>query len=167
MPFSKKKDFSGMDRSEILESAKARIYRSAAASEQSTLRVRRKLEGAGYPIDVIDEALQHAVSIGVIDDVRYSECLIRSTVASGKGLSKAAREIESLAIDIESLEAYREYRDRGEDAEIEDAIQILRRHPSKAKDQYGSSFRKLVSKGFPAQVASAATRRYFEMMKDR
>ena len=162
MSFARKKDFSGMNRSEILQSAKERIYRSAAAAEQSTNRLQAKMEANGYPSEIINEALDHACSLGIIDNRRYSECLIRSTIASGRGLSKAEREIQSLGIDIETLDAYQEYIDRGEDAQIQDAIEFLERHPSKAKDKYGSSFRKLVSRGYSSRIASQATRRYFE-----
>lgn len=166
MGFSRKRDFTGMSREDVLQSASSRIYRSIVASEQSTKRIRSKLEASGYPDDVIEQAISRACDLGVLDDRRYCECLVRSTAYAGKGLAKVAREVESLGIPIESLESYQEYMERGEEAQIEDALDFLERHPTRAKDAYASCFRKLVNKGFPSDIASAATRRFVEKMKD-
>lgn len=164
MAFVCKKDFTGASREEMLKSASDRIFRSVSVSEQSSIKMRAKLEAVGYPVDIIDEAIDKAVSIGAIDDTRYCECLIRSTVSAGKGLGFAQREIESLGIDIESLEAYQDYLERGEEAQIDDALDFLSRHTSKAKNLHDSCYRKLRMRGFSHSVASKATRNFIDSM---
>lgn len=162
MAFSKKRDFTGISDEECALMAFNRIIRSVSACEQSSTKMRRKLQESGYPEAAIDEAIAKALRIGAIDDKRYSECLIRTSIASGKGLRFALDEIRSLGIDPDTLESYSEHMGQGEEAEIERALEYLARHPSKAKDKRGAAYRKLVSKGYGYDVASTASRLYAE-----
>lgn len=157
-----KKDFSEYTDEECAEMAFAKVVRSASAREQSTLKMRRKLEDAGFPEGAVESALARAQRMGAIDDVRYSECLVRSAIAQGKGLGLALKEIESLGVDPYSLESYREHLEEGEDAEVERALDLLRRRPPKAKDRRGAAYRRLVSKGYSPSVASTASRLFVE-----
>lgn len=158
----RKKDFSGRTDQECDELAFERVVRSVSACEQSTAKMRRKLEEAGYPQRSIDHAIEKAVRIGAIDDMRYCECLVRGTLASGKGLRFALKEIEALGVDPYELDAYCEYLDEEDGAEVERALDFLARHPSRSKDQRGAAYRKLMSKGFPSDVASTASRLFVE-----
>lgn len=162
MAFRQKKDFSGYTQEECDRLAFDRVVRSVSACEQSTLKMRKKLEEAGYPQSSIEHAIDKAVRIGAIDDKRYSECLIRSAMSSGKGLRFALNEIESLGVNAYDLESYNEYLDAGEEAEIERALDFLSRHPTRAKDRRGAAYRKLMSKGYSSAVASTASRLFAE-----
>ncbi len=162
MGLVKKKDFSGCTDEECDELAFERVIRSVSACEQSTQKMRRKLVQAGYPQRSIDRAIEKAVRIGAIDDRRYCECLVRGTLASGKGLRFVLKEIESLGIDAYEIDAYCEYLDEEEGAEVERALDFLSRHPSRSKDQRGAAYRKLMTKGFPSDVASTASRLFVE-----
>lgn len=157
VPFARKKSFAGMAHDEILLSASEKIFRSVSASEQSTARLASKLEACGYPSDIAEEAIAHAVEIGAIDDRRYCESLIRSTLSAGKGLELVQREIESLGVDIFSLEAYQDYLDSDEDSLIGNAVEFLSRHTPRAKNLRGACYRKLRARGFSSSIASRAT----------
>lgn len=162
MTFARRKDFSGFSQEECDRLAFEKVVRSVSVCEQSTAKMRRKLEDAGYPASSVDHAIEKAVRIGAIDDVRYSESLVRSTLASGKGLRFALKEIESLGVDVYRLESYNEYLESGEEADLERAIDFLSRHPSRAKDKRGAAYRKLVSRGYAPSVASTASRLFAE-----
>lgn len=155
-----KKDFSDKTKEECNEAALARVYRSLAASEQSSHKLRRKMESEGYPSDSIEYALERAMTIGALDDERYCNMLVRSTLNQGKGVQKCLKEIESLNIDPMQLESYIEYLNNDDFSEIDRALDFLERHPTKAKDIRGSAFRKLVSKGFSFEIASKASEEY-------
>lgn len=145
------------------EAAYAKILRCLSACEQSTARVRKKLVSAGFSEEAIACAMEKALRVGVLDDARYAECLIRSNALSGKGMEFAKREVAALGICIEEVEAYQEYLDGGEDAQIEAACDLLSRHPSRAKDQRGAAFRKLLNKGYSMDMASKAVSRWMDM----
>lgn len=162
MSLRRKRDYSSFDKEECDRIAFDKVTRSVSICEQSTAKMRKKLQESGLPDDSIEDALQKAVRIGAIDDKRYAECLIRSTLASGKGLKFALKEVESLGIDPYELDSYNEYLDEGDDAVIERAIDFLTRHPSRSKDVRGAAYRKLVTKGYDHSVASTASRLYAE-----
>lgn len=164
MALSKKNDYSSYSAVECDRIAFDKLVRSVSASEQSTAKIRRKLHESGLPDDSVDKAIEKAVRIGAIDDMRYAECLVRSTLSTGKGLRFALREIEELGINPYDLEAYNEHLDEGEEADIERALDFLRRHPSRSKDVRGAAYRKLMAKGYDGSIASTASRLYAESL---
>ena len=147
-----------------VDRAYQKVLRSACACEQSSERMRGKLVRAGFSSDVIDSALERAVRAGVIDDRRYAESLVRSTIAAGKGLSFASKEVESLGIAIEELRAYQDYLDDEGQDEIERAVAVIRAHPPRAKNKRDAAYRRCVSKGFSSDVASSAARLWLESL---
>ncbi len=138
------------------ERAWAKVLRSASAYEQSSARMHAKLAAAGFAPDIVAFALEKAQRLGVIDDTRYAECLVRSTASAGKGMELIKREIRGLGLCIDDLEAYQEYLEAGEDAQIDAAVDLLTRHPTRAKDKRAAGLRKLISKGYSMPVASRA-----------
>lgn len=143
-----------------IEKAFNKVLRCASASEQSSLKVQKKLEMQGFCVEAVEAALEKALRLGVIDDARYAECLVRSTLLAGKGLRAVRAEIESLGIDIEGLDSYAEYLEAGEEADIERAYQFLCMHPTRSKNAYQSCVRKLLNKGYEGDVVHRATKRY-------
>ncbi len=137
-----------------------KILRSASIREQSSSRMRDKLVCAGFSEEAIDAAMAQAVDAGIIDDHRYADALIRTSVSAGKGLNAVFREIEDLGVDVRDLDAYQEYAAEGEDAEIERALRFLQMHPPRSKRMCESAFRKLVGRGYESSVAMSAARRF-------
>lgn len=148
--------------SEQAEAAYQKILRCLAASEQSSIKLRQKLLRAGFSDKDAEEALDRAQAVGVVDDCRYAELLVRHCLACGKGLRHARQELEELGVDIEQLEAYQEHMALGEDAELERALQVLQAHPPRSKNLREAAYRKLVNKGFGSELAARAARRWFE-----
>lgn len=144
------------------EAAYAKVLRCVSASEHSSAKMRKKLQEAGFSEKAVADALERAERSGAIDDARYAECLIRSHAAAGKGMEFAKREIAKLGLHIEDVEAYQEYLDGGEDAQIETACDLLDRRPTKARDKRGAAFRKLLSKGYSFDIASRAVSLWME-----
>lgn len=139
-----------------------KLLASVSASEQSTAKINKKLKASGIPDASVEKAISKAVRIGVIDDARYSECLIRSAMATGKGISFVRDEIEQLGIDIESLDAYQEYQELGDEWQIEQALDFLKHHPPRCKDVYSGCLRKLISRGFSHDIALSAAKSYIQ-----
>ena len=164
MALTKKKDYSSLTEEECDKLAFEKLVRSVSASEQSTRKMLRKLIESGLPEQSANRAIEKAVRIGAIDDRRYAECLVRSTLSSGKGLRFALKEIEDLGIDPYEIDAYNEHLEEGSEAEVERALDFLMRHPSRAKDVRGAAYRKLINKGYDSGIASTASRMYAESL---
>lgn len=164
MALTKKKDYTSYSVEECDRIAFDKLVRSVSASEQSTAKIRKKLHESGLPDDSVEKAIERAVRIGAIDDRRYAECLVRSTLSTGKGIRFALHEIEELGIDPLNLDSYNEHLEEGEGAEIQRALDLLRRHPSRSKDVRGAAYRKLMAKGYDSSIASTASRLYAESL---
>lgn len=162
MAFSRKAKLDGLSPEEVERAAFDKIAASAAVCEQSTLKMQAKLEAAGFPAASASAAIEKACRLGVIDDRRYAECLVRSTIASHKGLRVVEREIGSLGIDIDELDAYQEYLDAGQDEAVASALEYLERHPPRSKNVYASCQRKLVSRGYDYDIATQATKLFMQ-----
>lgn len=133
------------------------IMRSASIREVSSAKMITKLSSKGFSHDVIDEALRKAVEVRAVDDVRYSNLLIRSALNQGKGLSFVLKEISDLGIDPMELEAYQRFQEDGEDTMLDRALELLHRHPTRSKNIRGACYQKLVSKGYSVDIASEAS----------
>jgi regulatory protein len=162
----KKVKLDNLNFEEKLELAMNKLIRSCSAYEQSSIKIRRKLEMAGFNQEVIDAALEKAQRYSYIDDTRYCECLIRTAMAQGKGLRNVLPEVQSLNIDPEDLEAYNEYISTPEEDFIEQALSLLKRKPPHSKNIRASAYRRLISKGYDMSVASKAVGLYMESLAD-
>lgn len=159
-------DLGNLSFEEKVSKANSKLYRMLNASEQSTKKVRLKLANAGFEDDVVNYVISRAVEIGLIDDVRYCECLLRQALVQAKGPERVKREIESLGVDMYSLDSFRAYEEQGEDYHIEEALRYLASHPPRSKNIREGAFRKLVSRGYSMALATTASRRYAESLRD-
>ena len=138
------------------ERAYQKILRCVSVREQSSIKMREKLSNAGFSEEVIDCALDRAMRTSAIDDARYANALIRMTISRGKGLAFVEREIEALGLHLEEMEAYAEYLEDYPQSDEARALDFLRRHPPRSKNQREGAFRKLVSQGYSISVAGDA-----------
>lgn len=148
------------------ERAFQRVLRMLNASEQSSQKVRRKLEHAGYGEATIDRTLDRARCCGILDDGRYAEMLVRSALSQNRGFRAVSIELEELGISLEEVSAYQEHeRRQDEDPLASDAMRAraaLRAHPPRAKNVRDAAFRKLLAKGYDTDVACEVARWWSE-----
>lgn len=144
------------------ERAFQRVLRMLSASEQSSAKVRRKLIHAGFDEEVVESALARARDAGILDDARYAEVLVRSTISQNKGFRPVAEELEELGIALEEVEAFQEQRRCASDdparSDAARARTLLDAHPPRAKNLRDAAFRKLMSKGFDRDLAAETAR---------
>lgn len=154
---------SAPDEARSAQDAYQKILRIIAVRERSTAYLRERLvTKEGFPPCAAEEALQKAQRLHLVDDRRYGDALIRMRLAAGKGLRTAEQEIQELGIDPTTLDAWQEHHERGRDAEVDRALQLLRRRPPRAKQAREAAFRKLVGQGYSTDVAATAARRWVE-----
>lgn len=148
------------------ERAFQRVLRMLNASEQSSQKVRRKLEHAGYEEVTIERALDRARCCGILDDRRYAEMLVRSALSQNKGFRSVSIELEELGISLEEVSTYQEHQRRGDEdplaTDVMRAREVLRAHPPRAKNVRNAAFRKLLAKGYDTDVACEVARWWSE-----
>lgn len=144
------------------QEAYQKILRIISVRERSSAYLRERLRKEEFPSQAIEEALEKAQRLYLVDDRRYGDALIRMRLAAGKGLRDAEQEIEGLGIDPTTLDAWQEHAAQGPEAERERALALLRRRPPRAKNVRDAAFRKLVNQGFSTDVAGSVARQWAE-----
>lgn len=162
VPCKRKLSVEELPAEEQAEAAFAKVLRCANARETSTAKMSEKLLRAGFPQNITDAAIHRAVSAGIIDDARYSECLIRSALSQGKGLRFVLQEVSALGVSPEDLDAYQQYLEDDADDMVSRALEVLRRRPPASKNIQAASYRRLMAKGYGHAVASEAARLFRE-----
>lgn len=72
-------------KSDELREAFKKIERLVKVRDRSVLEVRNRLHRDGFVADVVDAAIDRALSVGYLDDARFADVLVRSRLRSGKG----------------------------------------------------------------------------------
>ena len=136
------------------EEAKAfkKILKLASIREQAGKKLHERLIKDGFS--------EQAVS----NDERYAEAFMRTQLAQGKGRRGVERALEQLDIDSPSEEAWQLAYEQFGDDEFERAMALLRRKPPRSKNLREGAYRKLVQKGYSADVAASAARRWSESL---
>lgn len=139
----------------------SRIVQMCSTRERSTSEVQEKLSDFGYSDIESKEALERAVECGLIDDSRFADAYIRTKIAMGKGQRYIENELLKRDIDVNALPDWPDGYGFSFDNELERALAYLRMHPSRSKNPWASSNRKLVQKGYSYSVANEAVRIFF------
>lgn len=151
------------------ERAFQRIVRMLNASEQSSSKVREKLARAGYDDDIVEQAVSRAQACGIVDDARYAEVLVRSTISQNKGFRFVRTELEELGIALEDVAAYQEHEEQiivePSMSDEDRAMAFLETHPPHAKNLRDAAFRKLMGKGYDTDMAASVARRWSEAQR--
>lgn len=165
-----------------------KVTRLACARERGSRELIDRLVRDGFSQEVADSAVRRALDCGLIDDTRYGAVLIRTRVSQGRGRKGIEDELERAGIaasdipgwpeEFFSVDDFDPFRvnanaeddvvgssfgsESSDEQEIERALALLRRKPPRSKNVQASAYRKLVTKGYSASVASAATRRFMK-----
>ncbi|MCC6097932.1 MAG: recombination regulator RecX [Olsenella sp.] len=137
-----------------LERVKALVNRR----DYTSLEVRRKLLGAGYPRDVAEATLGRSMELGLVDDARYGHVFARSKVLSGWGQRRIELELERRGVDPEDVRGWPEEFVDEAGSELERATEVAARRSFRGKDPYAQCMRFLLGRGFSYDISSAATR---------
>lgn len=176
------------ERTEDETKAFEKVTRLACARERGSRELADRLVRDGFSREVAKSAVRRALDCGLIDDTRYGAVLIRTRVAQGRGRKGIEDELERAGIAASDIPGWPEeffsfddfdpFRvnanaedgvvgcsfgsESSDEQEIERALALLRRKPPRSKNIQASAYRKLVTKGYSASVASAATRRFMK-----
>ncbi len=134
--------------------------------ERSSNQLRTKLKRASFTDNAIEEALTRATDCGIVDDMRYAQILIRSRISQQCGSAGIEQELKKEGIDINLVPGWPFDYPLSYDEELERAIELLQRKPTRSKNQREGAFRKLVQKGYPISIASQAASQWVSMTND-
>ncbi|NHM15630.1 hypothetical protein GMI69_02935 [Eggerthellaceae bacterium zg-887] len=149
------------------DAAMSKIVRLVNHREHSTSSLKKRLLQASFDEAVAEAAIQRAVELGLVDDARYANILVGSRVAQGRGCQGIARELLDNHIDPETVSAFVEYRDEvAPQQEADQAVELLRKRPPRAKNQRDAAYRRLRQKGYDNATAIEAVNRWMDEARE-
>ncbi len=149
------------------DAAMSKIVRLVNHREHSTRSLKKRLLQASFDETVADAAIRRAVELGLVDDARYANILVSSRISQGKGCQGIARELLDNHIDPETVSAFVEYRDEvAPQREADQAVELLRKRPPKAKNQRDAAYRRLRQKGYDNATAIEAVNRWMDEARE-
>lgn len=95
-----------------------------------------------------------------MDDVRYAEMYAFNKLQSYRGVAGIIKHFEKMKIDYLSMEKVKEIIDSAKDIETETALEYIKTHPSRSKDEFSGNVRKLINRGFSPSTAIAAAKKH-------
>lgn len=147
--------------SEEQDAAFGKIARLAASRERCESELRARLARDGFSPRDAQAALERAVSCGLVDDIRYADVLIRSRISQGKGRAGIEDELARAGVRTADVPGWPdEYFPASGPSEENRAYEVLLRKPPRSSNPYAAACRKLASRGFSAEVAFSAARRF-------
>lgn len=166
---AKDDSFAPACRAELLYTVRE-IARSCAHSRMEDLVGRRDYSRAelsdrllrdGYRPEVVEELVERAVEVGIVDDSRYAAAFARSKVLAGWGRMKIERELSRRGISPSDVPGWPE--DFVSDAdERERALSLASRRRLTGRNDYQKLVRFLCSRGFPVGLSTSVAREVLE-----
>lgn len=121
--------------------------------DYTTYELSRKLHDKGYKDELVAGGISWSVDIGLVNNARVADVLIRSKVQQGWGEHKIAYTLKQKGIDPDTLDGWPEAYISHDD-ELERARALAwRKIRTPSKDPYAKIVRALTSKGFNASIA--------------
>lgn len=139
----------------------SRLIDLCAVRDRSEKELRERLVKDGYSGDEIEDALQRGTDCNFVNDARFADSFVRGKVSAGKGQRYIECELEKRGINPSILLGWPNEYGLCENDQLDKATSFLNTHPPRAKDVWGSAYRKLISKGYSSSIASQAVRTWF------
>ncbi|MBE5024637.1 regulatory protein RecX [Olsenella sp. DSM 107455] len=162
---AKDDSFAPSSRAELLYAVRE-IARLCAHSRMEDLVGRRDYSRAelterllrdGYRSEVVDELVERAVEVGIVDDCRYAAAFARSKVLAGWGRLKIERELSRRGISPSDVPGWPEdFVSAGD--ERERALSLASRRRLTGRNDYQKLVRFLCSRGFSVGISTSVAR---------
>lgn len=144
------------EKDEAGKDAWKRVLALCSHNEFCRMKMIERLKREEFPPKEIEEAVDKAVRIGLIDDIRWGEMRIAGLMHKGEGMQGVERELRQYGIEPSDVPGWpAEYSERF-GSEIERAQKVLAAKPIRSKNPRASAYARLVRKGYSPSIASEA-----------
>ena len=140
---------------EQLREARKRTERLINVRDRSEAELRYRLRRAGFTAAVVEQEVEKAIAVGLIDNERFTSLYIAGKKHSGWGRLRIEKELRRFGIEIRHSQGYPEEFFAEED-ELDRAWACLERYYPRSSDKHAACYRRLISRGFSNDTARTA-----------
>jgi len=130
--------------------AMARCLRLLNARDKTTHELRTRLARDGYHGRSIDKTIDRLVELALVDDQRFTENYVDSSLRAKKGWGRIARELARKGIEIDPDDD--RFRPDPED-EYQAAFTLVERLPVETEKERNRVLRRLITRGYSYPMA--------------
>jgi regulatory protein len=137
---------------EQLQQARKKAECLIGVRDRSEAELRERLRRAGFRDLIVEQVMNEALAVGLVDDRRFIQVYVASKRRSGWGRVRIEQELRRYGIELGRYGGYlEEFFSEGD--ELERACACLEGFYSRAKDQKAARYRHLLTKGFSPETA--------------
>ena len=142
------------------DAAMQRAFDIISRREVSRSMMERRLRDDGYSPKVVSDITDRIVDLGYLDDLRFARLVWRAENGAGRGRARVVQKLRTAGVDPQVIdaaeEACRADGELREPLEMARALAVRLGAPFSDKTTRQKAVRRLVTKGFPLDIAIRA-----------
>lgn len=139
--------------------AMEKINSLVSIRERTVKETRERLEKYGFNEEEVQDAVETALRVGLINEERFTRAYIRGKSNAGWGRKKIVYRLHMSGINDELINIC-EDEFPSSNQEYESALHEIKKRPSRSSNPYAAYMRRLVGRGFSHEIASRAVKDY-------
>ena len=128
--------------------------------EYSSYGMKKRLSQYDFSFEDIEDAIQSALDISLIDDDRYARSFVRMNIAKGKGFKGIRKELSQQHIDLDDIKGWRDEFSFSERNEKKRAYLLLNSKHFAPKKCFNKAYNALYRKGYETSIAYEVARQW-------
>lgn len=142
--------------------AMEKINALVGVRERTAKEIRERLAKCGFTSEEIEDAVETALRVNLINEERYARAFIRGKTHSGWGRVKIASRLAANGVDDETIALCADEFNSMQD-EYEIAMVELRKRAANSKNPYATYMRRLIGRGFSYELSTRVVRDFLAM----
>lgn len=130
--------------------------------ERTAKEVRERLAKCGFTSEEVEDAVETALRVNLINEERYARAFIRGKTHSGWGRVKITARLAANGVDEEIIASCADEFSSTQD-EYEVAMAELSKRAANSKNPYATYMRRLVGRGFSYELSTRVVRDFLAM----
>lgn len=137
--------------------AMEKINSLIAVRERTAKEARQRLASCGFTSEEVDDAVETALRVNLINEERYARAFIRGKVHSGWGRVKITQRLVANGVDEETIaRCADEFSSTDEEYRV--AMAELSKRQAHSKNPYATYMRRLMGRGFSYELSTRVVR---------
>jgi regulatory protein len=137
------------------QKAYRKLIQLIGVRDRSCAEIRQRLQRGGFDEESVEDAINRACSCGLLDDARFARLYLAGKHSLGWGQRRIEAGLERFGVHLS--DAYGpDDASFNEDDELSRATACLEKFHTSARDVRAAYYRRLLSRGFSAEIARKA-----------
>lgn len=130
--------------------------------ERTIKEVRERLRRCDFSSEEIDDAIETALRVNLINEERYARAFIKGKTHSGWGRGKILRRLQESDIPEHVIQSCESEFSSGNEEYLM-ALRVLEKRSTHSKNPYATYMRRLINKGYSYEISQRAVSEHLSL----